>query len=72
MRAQAALNMAAEVQEALQDFMAAQGVKKRLADAQIAYELALVKWETIADQIEALNDPKGQLLRPAIWRPKAV
>jgi hypothetical protein len=71
--AEAALNVAAEVrEEALQDFMAAQGVKKRLADAQTAYELALVKWGAIGDQIEALGDAKGQLLRPDIWRPKAV
>jgi hypothetical protein len=70
-RAETALNVAAEVrEEALQDFMAARGVKKRLANAQTAYELALVKWGTIGEQIEALGDPK--VLRPAIWRPKAV
>jgi hypothetical protein len=56
--AEMALNVAAEVrEEALQAFMAAQGVKKRLADAQTAYELALVKWGTIGEQIEALGDP---------------
>jgi hypothetical protein len=72
-RAEATLNVAAEVrEEALQDFMAAQGVKKRLADAQEAYERAVMKWGAIGDQIEALGGPKGQLLRPVIWRPKAV
>jgi hypothetical protein len=72
-RAEAALNVAAEVrEEALQDFMVALGVKKRLAEAQTAYELALVKWGTIGEQIEALGEPSGQLIRPTIWRPKAV
>ena len=58
MRAEAALNLAAEMrEEALQDFMAARGVKKRLADAQEAYELALVKWGTIGEQIEGTRRP---------------
>jgi hypothetical protein len=49
--------VAAEMrEEALQDFMAARGAKKRLANAQEAYELALVKWGTIGEQIEALGD----------------
>ena len=31
-----------------------------------------MKWGAIGDQIEALGGPKGQLLRPVVWRPKAV
>jgi hypothetical protein len=71
--AEATLNVAAEVrEEALQDFLAAQGVKKRLVAAQEAYERAIIKWGAIGEQIEALGGPKGQLLRPVIWRPKLI